>query len=208
MLGRLPLLAIREPGLSDHLAHGDFSGLPAFPPPAVQRVPVGVAQLGYRVGVAVAELDAGLDCQLALLCAVHAVLRAAFSRSRITTAVPGGDYRPALTGRSEYTSLLGEQAVISASISSSRYPTIGGARIVPFVCPLVAQLTLSVGHVPTDGYHLSGCTWGNGPAGPRKVARRTRNSKHDRRGERQMPDPGRQHRGREAFRPQPNNLRS
>ena len=28
------------------------------------------------------------------------------------------------------------------------------------------------------------------------------------RGERQMPDPGRQHRGRRAFRPQPNNLRS
>ena len=58
---------------------------------------------------------------------------------------------------------------------------------------------------PTDGYHLPGCIWGNGPAGPRKVARRTRNSKHDRRGERQMPDPGRQHRVRRTFRPQPNN---
>ena len=34
-----------------------------------------------------------------------------------------------------------------------------------------------------------------------------RNIKHDRRGERQMPDPGRQHRERRAFRPQPNNLR-
>ncbi len=90
MPGRLSLLAIREPGLSDHLAHGDFSGLPVFPPPAVQRVPVGVAQLGYRVGAAVAESDEGLDCQSALLCAVRAVLRAAFSWSRIPTAVPMG----------------------------------------------------------------------------------------------------------------------
>ena len=79
---------------------------------------------------------------------------------------------------------------------------------MPFVCPLVAQPTLSVGCVPTDGYHLSGCTWGNGLKSPRKVARRTRNTKHDRRGERQMPDPGRQHRGREAFQPQPNEHRS
>ena len=39
----------------------------------------------------------------------------------------------------------------------------------------------------------------------RKATRRTRNTKHDKRGERQMPDPGRQHRGREAFQPQPNN---
>ena len=69
---------------------------------------------------------------------------------------------------------------------------------MPFVCPLVAQPTLSVGCVPTDGYHLPGCTWGNGLKSPRKVARRTRNTKHDRRGERQMPDPGHEqlpHRG-------------
>ena len=46
-------------------------------------------------------------------------------------------------------------------------------------------MTTAAGHVPTDGYHLSGCTWGNGPAGLSKVARRTRNIKHDRRGERQ-----------------------
>ena len=51
-------------------------------------MPVGVAQLGYRVGAAVAESDEGLDCQPALLCAVRAVLRAAFSWSRITSAVP------------------------------------------------------------------------------------------------------------------------
>lgn len=70
---------------------------------------------------------------------------------------------------------------------------------------LFAQSPLSIGRVPADGHHLPGCTWGNGLAGPRKVARRTRNIKHDRRGERQMPDPGRQHRGRRAFRPRPNN---
>ena len=72
MLDLLPLLAIREPGLSDHLAHGDLSGLPVFPPPAVQRVPVGVAQLGYRVGVAVVESDEGLDCDPSLFGAEHA----------------------------------------------------------------------------------------------------------------------------------------
>ena len=72
MLDRLSLLAIREPGLSDHLAHGDFSGLPAFPPSAAQRVPVGVAQLGYRVGVAVVESDEGLYRDPSLLRAEHA----------------------------------------------------------------------------------------------------------------------------------------
>ncbi len=34
------------------------------------------------------ELDVGLDCQLALLCAVHAVLRATLSWSRVTIAFP------------------------------------------------------------------------------------------------------------------------
>ena len=81
-------------------------------------------------------------------------------------------------------------------------------RTPPLVHPSLPRKPSRNVRVPTDGYHLSGCTWGNGPAGPRKVARRTRNIKHDRRGERQMPDPGRQHRGRRAFRPQPNNLRS
>ena len=47
---------------------------------------------------------------------------------------------------------------------------------------LVAQSPLSIGRVPTDGYHLPGCTWGNELKNLRKVARRTRNSKHDRRG--------------------------
>ena len=56
-------------------------------------------------------------------------------------------------------------------------------------------------HIPTDGYHLSGCTWDNGLKSLREVARRTRNIKQSRRGERQMPDPGRQHRGRKALRP-------
>ena len=80
-----------------------------------------------------------------------------------------------------------------------------GEKIAPLVRPSLPRRPSRNLHVLTDGYHLSGCTWGNGPAGPRKVARRTRNIKHDRRGERQMPDPGRQHRGRRAFRPQPNN---
>lgn len=70
---------------------------------------------------------------------------------------------------------------------------------------LVAQSTLSVGRVPADGYHLPGCTCGNELKSLHKVARRTRNTKHDKRGERQMPDHGRQHRGRQTFRPQPNN---
>ena len=77
-------------------------------------------------------------------------------------------------------------------------------RTPPLVHPSLPRKPSRNVRVPTDGYHLSGCTWGNGPAGQRKVARRTRNIKHDRRGERQMPDPGRQHRGRRAFRPQPN----
>ena len=81
-------------------------------------------------------------------------------------------------------------------------------RTPPLVHPSLPRKPSRNVRVPTDGYHLSGCTWGNGPAGPRKVARRTRNIKHDRRGERQMPDPGRQHRGREAFQPQPNEHRS
>ena len=80
------------------------------------------------------------------------------------------------------------------------------ARILaPFVCSRSAESPTATGHAPAGGYHLPGCTWGNGPAGPRKVARRTRNIKHDKRGERQMPDPGRQHRGREAFQPKLNN---
>ena len=78
-------------------------------------------------------------------------------------------------------------------------------RTPPLIHPSLPKQPSRDVHVPTDGYHLPGCTWGNGPAGPRKVARITHNSKHDRRGERQMPDPGRQHRGRQAFRPQPNN---
>lgn len=81
-------------------------------------------------------------------------------------------------------------------------------RTPPLIHPSLPKQPSRDVHVPTDGYHLPGCTWGNGPAGPRKVARRTRNIKHDRRGERQMPDPGRQHRGRRAFRPQPNESRS
>ena len=62
-------------------------------------------------------------------------------------------------------------------------------RTPPLVHPSLPRKPSRNVRVPTDGYHLSGCTWGNGPAGPRKVARRTRNIKHDRRGERQMPDP-------------------
>ena len=80
-------------------------------------------------------------------------------------------------------------------------------RIPPLIHPSLPTPPSRDVRVPTDGFHLSGCTWGNGPAGPRKVARITHNIKHDRRGERQMPDPGRQHRERRAFRPQPNNLR-
>ena len=53
-----------------------------------ERMPRRVAELGNGACRAQVELDAGLDCQLALLCAVHAVLRATLSWSRITTAVP------------------------------------------------------------------------------------------------------------------------
>ena len=51
---------------------------------------------------------------------------------------------------------------------------------LPLVYLPVAQLPLSIGRAPTNGYHLSGCTWGNGLKYLRKVARRTRNIKHDR----------------------------
>ena len=78
-------------------------------------------------------------------------------------------------------------------------------RIPPLVHPSLPRKPSRNVRVPTDGYHLSGCTWGNGLKNLCKVARRTRNIKHDRRGERQMPDPGRQHRGREAFQPKLNN---
>ena len=100
----------------------------------------------------------------------------------------------------------GNEAIPIGTTQKPILTNSNSARIlVPFVCSHSSEMTTTAGHVPTDGYHLSGCTWGNGPSGPRKVARRTRNTKHDRRGERQMPDPGRQHRGRRAFRPQPNN---
>lgn len=51
-------------------------------------MPRRVAELGNGVCRAQVELDVGLDCQLALLCAVHAVLCVTFSWSRFTTAVP------------------------------------------------------------------------------------------------------------------------
>ena len=81
-------------------------------------------------------------------------------------------------------------------------------RTPPLIHPSLPKQPSRDVHVPTDGYHLPGCTWGNGLKNLCKVARRTRNIKHDRRGERQMPDPGRQHRGRRAFRTQLNELRS
>ena len=56
--------------------------------PGPGRMPRRVAELGNGVCRAQVELDVGLDCQLALLRAVHAVLRVTFSWSRITTAVP------------------------------------------------------------------------------------------------------------------------
>lgn len=62
-------------------------------------------------------------------------------------------------------------------------------RTPPLIHPSLPKQPSRDVHVPTDGYHLPGCTWGNGPAGPRKVARITHNIKHDRRGERQMPVP-------------------
>ena len=77
-------------------------------------------------------------------------------------------------------------------------------RTPPLVHPSLPRKPSRNVRVPTDGYHLSGCTWGNGLKNLCKVARRTRNTKHDKRGERQMPDPGRQHRGREAFQPKLN----
>ncbi len=42
--------------------------------------------------------------------------------------------------------------------------------------------------VPAGGHHLPWCTWGNRPKNLCKVARRTRNIKHDKGGEREMPD--------------------
>ena len=84
----------------------------------------------------------------------------------------------------------GNEAIPIGTTQKPILTNSNSARIlVPFVCSHSSEMTTTAGHVPTDGYHLSGCTWGNGPSGPRKVARRTRNTKHDRRGERQMPDP-------------------
>ena len=58
--------------------------------PGPERMPRRVPQLRNRVCIAMIESDEGLDCQPALLCTVQAALRAAFSWSRITTAVPFG----------------------------------------------------------------------------------------------------------------------
>lgn len=35
--------------------------------------------------------------------------------------------------------------------------------LAPFVCFRSSEITTAAGHVLTDGYHLPGCTWGNGP---------------------------------------------
>lgn len=85
--GSLPHLQGRL-GLPLPLRRPDLPMLQIVLVPGPERMPRRVAELGNGVCRARVELDVGLDCQLALLCAVHAVLRATFSWSRITTAVP------------------------------------------------------------------------------------------------------------------------
>lgn len=77
-----------ELGLPLPLRGPDIPVLQIVLVPGPERLPCWVAELGNGVCHAQVELDVGLDCQLALLCAVHAVLRVTFSWSRITTAVP------------------------------------------------------------------------------------------------------------------------
>ena len=85
-----------EPGLPLPLRGSDLPMPQIVPVPGPGRMPRRVAELGNGVRRAQVELGVGLDCQLALLCAVHAVLRVTYSWSRITTAVP---LRPAGDGR-------------------------------------------------------------------------------------------------------------
>ena len=75
-------------GLPLPLREPDLPMLQAVLVPGPERMPRRVAELGNGVCRARVELDVGPDCQLALLCVVHAVLRTTFSWSRITTAVP------------------------------------------------------------------------------------------------------------------------
>ena len=75
-------------GLPLPLRGPDLPVLQIVPVPGPERLPRRVAELGNGVCRAQVELDVGLGCQLALPCAVHAVLRVTFSWSRITTAVP------------------------------------------------------------------------------------------------------------------------
>ena len=53
-------------------------------------------------------------------------------------------------------------------------------RAEPFARRLAPEMPAMAGRVPMDGRHLPGCTWGNGLKNLCKVARRTRNIKHDR----------------------------
>lgn len=85
--GSLPHLQ-GELGLPLPLRGPDPPVLQAVLAPGPERMPRRVAELGNGARRAQVELDAGLDCQPALICAVHAVLCATFSWSRITTALP------------------------------------------------------------------------------------------------------------------------
>lgn len=85
--GNLPRLH-GEPGLPLPLRGPELPILQIVLVPSPERMPRRAAKLGNGACRARVELDVGLDCQPALLCAVHAVLRATFSWSRITTAVP------------------------------------------------------------------------------------------------------------------------
>ena len=78
----LPVAQVVLDGLAPHfqgvlrlalvLGDGHLARLPVFAPPVSQRMPVGVAELRYRVGVAVVKPDEGLYRDPSLLGAVHA----------------------------------------------------------------------------------------------------------------------------------------
>ena len=57
----------------------------------------------------------------------------------------------------------GNEAIPIGPIQKPILTNSNSARILaPFVCSHSSEMTTTAGRVPTDGYHLPGCTWGNG----------------------------------------------
>lgn len=79
------------------------------------------------------------------------------------------------------------------STACQRTPTdvsrpISGADELPLVYLLVAQSPLSIGRVPTNGYHLPVCTWDNGLKKPAQS--HSQNTQHQTRQKRRTTDAG------------------